>query len=279
VRGARATDAAEFRRRTGPLLADDELRHTVPLGVLATIEHDPERYGEHHLWLVEDGGTVVACAIMTPPFHVLVAGRDPAALEALAATVGGDGVPVPGVNGFRPEAEQFAACWARATGATTRRAMSLRMYSTASVDQVPATAGEMRTAGEADRGLLAEWARAFAHETGLQGGPEQIARAIDARVGADPGIVVWEVDGAAVTMAGASFSSPGVARVGPVYTPPEHRRRGYATSLVAAWTAQLLGRGIRQCALFTDLANPTSNSIYQTVGYRPIADAAEIDFI
>jgi predicted GNAT family acetyltransferase len=278
VRGARAADAAEFRRRAGPLLADDELRHTVPLGVLATIEHDPGRYPEHHLWLAEDAGTVVACAIMTPPFHVLVAGRDPAALEALAATVLGDGVPVPGVNGFLPEAEQFAACWARATGATTRRGMSLRMYSTASVDAVPATVGEMRTAGEADRGLLAEWARAFAHETGLQGGPEQIVRSIDARVGADPGIVVWDVDGTAVTMAGASISSPGVARVGPVYTPPEHRRRGYATSLVAAWTAQLLGRGNRRCALFTDLANPTSNSIYQTVGYRPVADAVEIDF-
>jgi len=80
-------------------------------------------------------------------------------------------------------------------------------------------------------------------------------------------------------MAGASISSPRIARVGPVYTPPEHRRRGYATSLVAAWTAQLLGRGIHRCALFTDLANPTSNSIYQTVGYRPVADAVEIDFV
>jgi uncharacterized protein len=279
VRGARAADAAEFRRRAGALLEEDELRHTVPLGVLSTLERDPGRYGEHHLWLVEDAGTVVACAIMTPPFHVLVAGRDPAALEALAATVRGDGVLVPGVNGFLPEAEQFAACWARATGATTRRGMSLRMYSTASVDPVPATAGEMRTAGEADRGLLAEWAHAFAHETGLQGGPGEIARSVVARVGADPGIVLWEVDGAAVTMAGASVSSPGIARVGPVYTPPEHRRRGYATSLVAAWTDELLGRGIRRCALFTDLANPTSNSIYQTVGYRPVADAVEIDFV
>jgi predicted GNAT family acetyltransferase len=279
VRGARVSDAAEFRGRAGPLLERDELRHTVPLGVLSTLERDPTRYAKHHLWVVEDAGAVGACAMMTPPFHLLVAGHDQAALEELAATVRGDGVPVPGVNGFVPEAEEFAACWARVTGTTAKRSMSLRMYSTTSVTPAPATPGEMRTAGESDRSVLAEWAHAFADETGLQGGPGEIARSILARVGADPGIVVWEVGGAAVAMAGASVSSPGIARVGPVYTPPEHRRHGYATSLVAAWTDALLGRSIRRCALFTDLANPTSNSIYQAVGYRPVADAVEIDFI
>jgi predicted GNAT family acetyltransferase len=216
---------------------------------------------------------------MTPPFHLLVAGQAQAALEELVATVHGDGVPVPGVNGVVPEAEVFAASWAHATGAQTRRSMSLRMYATASVTPVPAAAGGMRAAGDSDRGLLAEWAHAFADETGLQGGPGEIARSVVARVGADPGMVLWEVGGTTVAMAGASISSPGIARVGPVYTPPEHRRRGYATSLVAAWTDQLLSRGIRRCALFTDLANPTSNSIYQAVGYRPVADAVEIDFI
>ena len=186
---------------------------------------------------------------------------------------------MPGVNGVVPEAEEFAARWVSATGTATRRARSMRMYATAAVTPVPATMGEMRAAGESDRGLLAEWAHAFVRETGLQGGPAELARSIDARFGADPGIVVWEADGTPVTMAGASVSSPGIARVGPVYTPAKHRRRGYATSLVAAWTDELLGRGIRRCALFTDLANPTSNSIYQAVGYRPVADAVEIDFI
>jgi predicted GNAT family acetyltransferase len=279
VRGARVTGAAEFRERAGPLLEADELRHTVPLGVLSTLERDPGRYAEHHLWLVEDAGAVVACAMMTPPFHLLVAGRDGAALDELVATVGRDGPDVPGVNGPVPEADEFAARWASATGTATRIARSMRMYATAAVTPAPATVGAIRTAGESDRALLAEWAHAFARETGLQEGPAEIARSIDARVGADPGIVVWDVGGEPVTMAGASVSSPGIARVGPVYTPPERRRRGYATALVAAWTAHLLSRGIRRCALFTDLANPTSNSIYQAVGYRPVTDAVEIDFI
>lgn len=279
MRGARATGAAEFRERAGPLLAEDELRHTVPLGVLSTLERDAGRYAEQHLWLVEDAGSIVACAMMTPPFRLLVAGRDGAALDELVAAVRRDRLDVPGVNGPVPEADEFAARWASATGTGTRLARSMRMYATAAVTPTPPAEGAMRAAGDDDRELLAEWAHAFANETGLHEGPAEIARSIDARIGADPGIVLWEVGGTAVTVAGASVSSPGIARVGPVYTPPEHRRRGYATSLVAAWTEELLSRDIRRCALFTDLANPASNSIYQAVGYRPVADAAEIDFV
>ena len=96
MRGARVADAAEFRGRAGPLLEEDELRHTVPLGVLSTLERDPSRYGEHHFWIVEAEGHVVACAMMTPPFHLLVAGRGPGRPSSeLAATVHRDGVAVP----------------------------------------------------------------------------------------------------------------------------------------------------------------------------------------
>jgi predicted GNAT family acetyltransferase len=217
--------------------------------------------------------------MMTPPFHLLVAGRGGEAFDELVATVRGDGVAVPGVTGFVPEAEEFAACWASASGATISPVMSMRMYATSEVAAVPEAEGTMRVAGDADRALLSGWAHAFALETGLREGPAEIARSVEGRVGADPGIVIWEAAGVPVTLAGATVSSPGIARVGPVYTPPEHRRRGYATSLVAAWTRELLRRGMRRCALFTDLANPTSNSIYQAVGYRPVADAAQIDLV
>jgi predicted GNAT family acetyltransferase len=137
----------------------------------------------------------------------------------------------------------------------------------------------MRAAGGGDRTLLAKWAHAFAVETGLTEGPEEIARSVDSRIGADPGVVVWEDGGAPVSFAGAVASSPGITRVGPVYTPPEHRRRGYATSLVAAWTSEILRRGTRRCMLFTDMANPSSNSIYQAVGYRPAGDSLLLDFV
>jgi GNAT superfamily N-acetyltransferase len=280
VRGTRIDDVREFRARVAPLLATDEVRHSVPLGVLAAIEHDPGRYAEHHLWLADDGGSVAACAFMTPPFRLLPMGG-PAGFDELIEAIRSDGTPVPGVNGFVPEVEQFAARWAQATGASTETAMSMRMYSTDAVIPAANAPGRMRPALESDRPLLAAWGHAFAVETGLarSEGAEEVVRSITGRIGTEPGIVLWEVVGVPVALAGATESSPGITRVGPVYTPPEHRRRGYATSLVAGWTSELLRRGARRCALFTDLANPTSNSIYQAVGYRPVGDAAVIDFL
>ena len=278
MRGTRIDDVREFRARVAPLLAADEVRHSVPLGVLAAIEHDPGRYAEHHLWLADEGGTVAACAFMTPPFRLLPMGG-PAGFDELIDAIRSDPVSIPGVSGFRPEVERFAERWTAATGAATRVDMSMRVYTTDAVVQAPATPGHMRPATDADRALLTGWAHAFAAETGLSEGPAEIARSVVGRIGADPGIVIWEDGGTPVTLAGAVQSSPGIARVGPVYTPPEHRRRGYATSLVAEWTSELLRRGAGRCMLFTDLANPTSNSTYQAVGYRPVGESRLIDFI
>jgi predicted GNAT family acetyltransferase len=278
VRGMRVADVRAFRTRVGPLLARDEVRHSVPLGVLAAIEHDPGRYPEHHLWLAEDDAGVAACALMTPPFRLLPMGG-PEGFDELVATVLADAVEIPGVSGFLPEVEHFAERWVASTGATTRLDMSMRVYTAAAVSAPAAAPGRMRAAGGGDRALLADWAHAFAVETGLTEGPEEIARSVDARIGADPGVVVWEDGGIPVTFAAAIASSPGITRVGPVYTPPEYRRRGYATSLVAAWTSELLRRGAGRCMLFTDMANPTSNSIYQAVGYRPAGRSLLFDFV
>ena len=93
------------------------------------------------------------------------------------------------------------------------------------------------------------------------------------RSAADPngGVAIWE-DGEAVSLSGYGARTPHGIRIGPVYTPPELRGRGYASALVASLTQQLLSGGRDFCFLFTDLANPTSNSIYQRVGYRPVTD-------
>jgi len=89
--------------------------------------------------------------------------------------------------------------------------------------------------------------------------------------------VLWE-DGGTVSLAGCGGLTANGIRVGPVYTPPELRRRGYASALTAALTRELLAGGRRFCFLFTDLGNPTSNSIYRQVGYEPVADVDQWAF-
>jgi predicted GNAT family acetyltransferase len=138
----------------------------------------------------------------------------------------------------------------------------------------PTSPGQLRPAGEGDRVLLEEWFAAFVAEAGATGG--NIATGVDRwlRFG---GMHLWE-DGSTVTMAGAVAAVAGVVRVGPVYTPPRFRGRGYASNCVAAVSRQALEAGAVACMLYTDLANPTSNAIYQRIGYRRVADAREIRF-
>ena len=93
---------------------------------------------------------------------------------------------------------------------------------------------------------------------------------------ADAGVVLWE-DERTVSLAAFGNPTPNGIRIGPVYTPPEHRRHGYASALVAELSARLLAER-RFCFLFTDLANPTANRIYEQIGYRRVCEAAEIVF-
>jgi len=88
---------------------------------------------------------------------------------------------------------------------------------------------------------------------------------------------LWD-DGQPVAMSGAGGQTPHGVRIGPVYTPPEHRRRGYASALVAAISQAQLDAGRTFCFLYTDLANPTSNHIYQAIGYESVTDALLVAF-
>jgi predicted GNAT family acetyltransferase len=127
---------------------------------------------------------------------------------------------------------------------------------------------------------------AFAHEVLHEGGPgrDRAGAMLDHRLSSpSAGILLWEEDGEPVSLAGWGGPTPNGVRVGPVYTPPELRGRGYATALTAELSQRLLdGRlfegGRRFCFLYTDLANPTSNAIYERIGYRRVAESAEIVF-
>ena len=269
----RFEDAAEFRRRAAPLLDADPAGHSIMLGVLRGIERG--RYDEHGLWLASLDGEPQAAVTRTPPFNLLLARpRTPAALAPLAARVRADDPGAAGVNGAMPEAEAFAGAF----GGPWKVRMRMRLHSLRAAEPVPAVAGGMRAGTAADLPLLLAWMEAFAAEAGIQGSVEQHAAGIRARLGEPEGIVLWEDAGRPVAFAGSAETSSGVARIGPVYTPPERRRNGYATALVHDLTEALLRRGVGLCLLYTDLANPTSNGIYARIGYRPVLDAVEIEF-
>ena len=278
-------DATAFLEQAGPLLLADEARHNLILGIARTIRDSPDLYLTQNLWLVRDGDQVVGAALRTPPYNLILARpRSKQALAALAETVAGE--ELPGIVGTEPEVHEFATMWSGRSGISARTSMRQGVYALEQVEPLSAVPGSARVAEEGDLELVLRWWLAFGDEVLHEGGPgreraeENVRHKLASPTG---GFLLWEEGGDTVSLAGWGGPTPNGIRVGPVYTPPELRGRGYATALTAELSQRLLdGRlvdgGRRFCFLYTDLANPTSNAIYERIGYRRVAESAEIVF-
>ena len=262
------SDAQDFADRTQPLLAariECNVLATVLMSVLRGAHPDPPpvfAYG-----LADEGEVPVFAAMRTPPFPILTSPLDdPAHANPLIERWLEADPALPSVTGVPGTARAIADAWARRTGGSTRRTLSEAMHVLSEVRDPPRPAsGALRVASMEDRDLLVAWMGEFVVEAGLIGAA-QAAGMVDARL-RHGGLLVWE-DGRPVSMIGAAPEVSGTVRVGPVYTPPSERRRGYAGSAVAAASRRALAAGAARCMLFTDLANPTSNKIYAEVGYE-----------
>jgi predicted GNAT family acetyltransferase len=279
----RIEDVGEFMELADPVLMRDEARHNLLLGTLATLRDRPGVYPEHFQWVVEQQDDVVGVALRTPPFRVLVAQPTrEGALDALAEHLFAAREDVPGVVAAEPEASRFARAWSERTNATAVIRVDQTIHRLDRILPTRTSNGGARAATNADRRLLEGWLDAFVAEA-LPHEPAGDARhrVLEARLAPDPdsGIWLWEDEERPVSMAGFSGPTPNGIRVGPVYTPPGLRKRGYATSLVAALSTWLLRRGERHCFLYTDRANAASNAIYRAIGYEPVCDAVDIEFL
>jgi predicted GNAT family acetyltransferase len=269
----RFVDAAAFLERAADFLGVREAEHNLPLGLATRLLADPHAYGaeDPYLGVAAAGDEVVAVAIRTPPYNLILSeADDERAVAAFVADL--RAVQLPGVVGPVRAADQFAQLWARETGVRIRVQVAERIYRASESHPPENVPGSYRAYATRDRGLVVDWLRAFVAESLPPGTPFDaeavLARRLEERAG---GFVLWDDDGP-VSLAGFGGATPHGIRVGPVYTPPELRGRGYASALVAELTARLLADDRQFCFLFTDLSNPTSNSIYQRVGYRPVAD-------
>ena len=277
----RLDDATAFLAEAEPLLLADEARHNLILGIAGTIRATPDLYPLRSLWLVRDAGEVVAAALRTAPYNLILAKpRSTAALAALAETVA-VAEEIPGVTGTEPEIHEFAELWSQHSGVPGRVNMRQGVYALDQVELVPSVSGSARVATQHDRDLALRWWIAFGDEVLHEGGPgrERAEASLDHKL-SDPasGILLWEDGGEPVSLAGWGGPTPNGIRIGPVYTPPELRGRGYATAVTAELSQRQLDGGRSFCFLYTDLANPTSNAIYERIGYRRVCDSKQFAF-
>ncbi len=268
----------EFLDRAGDFLRSRPVENTMPLSLAEVLQRQgPEAYGPDAPifgWFTTAAGTVAGACLRTPPFPLLLTAMPGDAVPALAETLADH--PLTGVNGRTADAHAFAAAWQRLTGAPATPAMGTRLHRLATLIPPAPPAGQARVAEPGDRALLVDWVDAFQREA-HGGAREDNGAFVDDRMSFG-GILVWEVAGAVVSMAGMTRPAAGAVRIAPVYTPPELRRRGYAAAVTAAITRAALDAGAHDVVLFTDTANPTSNALYERLGYRPVEDRTVMEF-
>jgi predicted GNAT family acetyltransferase len=271
--------ASSFYEVTQGVLLAHEAENSLMLGVILRLL-DGHRYGEEEPFLscVEDRGRVIAMATRTPPHGLLVwtAGNSRDPLPSIIEGLTNQAETLPGVHGRVRVVEGFAALWSRRTGRTASGGMAQRLYRLTTVRHPVGVHGQARWAVPADAELLSLWARAFADEA-VPGDPKGDTRALVDRAIQGKRLLIWD-DGGVVSMAAASRPTPNGCSISLVYTPPERRRLGYASGCVAELSQRLLDSGKSFCTLFADLDNPTSNAIYQRMGFQPLADFREIRF-
>jgi GNAT superfamily N-acetyltransferase len=297
------TEPAVFAERVQGLIRRDPVGCNVLATNLAVALSQGPPPGS--LWIVvhandrdtgsDDAGVVLA-GMTTPPFPlwltpILAAegpGSDPGraqlaekAVAALAQRLvtdpAGPGPALRGVNGTVGSAQPFAEAWLRVTGRRSVVRMRQRMYQLTELIEPDAVPGAARTATGRDLNLCVDWMHAFHDEAVPHHPAGDLRRIVDRRIRGG-GLSLWENGGQPTAMAGTSTMIGGVARIGPVYTPRARRRQGYGAAVTAAATRAGFAAGADRCMLFTDLANPTSNAVYQRLGYRPVGDAVSYAF-
>jgi predicted GNAT family acetyltransferase len=273
------TDPAEFLQKANRYIESEPFSSSV-IGVWVTgVITGTKPHHEDDVWItVSEGDRVVGAAMHTPPYHLFLARMPAAAAAQMARALLESQRHLEGVNGVTEAVAAFAHVWTEGgTGLQTQLDTSMRLYYVEVLVPPEGVSGHARLATQEDRHLVTEWVDAFQQEAT----PKHPGRATgeEDEQPIPDGLYLW-VDGeTVVSMARHSPPVAGVARVGPVYTPPEHRRHGYASAVTAAATQAALDQGARQVILYTDLSNLTSNAIYQAIGYVPDHDAEERTFV
>lgn len=282
-------DPAAFLAATREHLARDSVLNTV----VATIaerelqEGVPSAPPRPHWYVAARSatGAVAGVAMRTAPFEpfpLFVLPMPSAAAIRLARVLHERGEEVRGANGALPATRELAEETARLARRTAEVVVQTRLHQLHRVVVPPTPAGALRPAREGDVDLALRWYHAFHREADEQAGrpagtmpmtglprEEMLARIRDGHV------FLWEVGGEPVHLTAANPPAFGAARIGPVFTPAEHRGHGYAAATVARVSQLLLDQGARPC-LFTDQANPVSNRLYQRLGYEPVVDMADM---
>jgi predicted GNAT family acetyltransferase len=272
-------DPAEFWALVRPVFAADPMRHTHGLSAVRRLVEVPDTdAAPSTLLTLWRDGRIAGAAFRIPPWPLGVSAVPADALEIVAEALLERDPDVRYVSGARDVAEPFAEIWAKLTATTIHEVVALRLYRLGTLEP-PTVPGAARPATTDDVPLLVAWRRQFEIEAfGEEREHGRAEATLRGSMTMGNGNLLWEVDGQVVAYAAVGLPTDGMSRIGPVYTPPERRGRGYGSAITAAAARWALDAGAKSVILYADVANPISTGIYQRIGFRPVYDQTELRF-
>ncbi len=268
-------DVQIFLKKSQDLLYKNEAQNSLIVGLASNILRGTLVPKLAPLFLrIEDAGRTVAVAMQTPPMNLLLSEARDEDLNEFAIYLNNVGAKFPGVVGPSLVAEKFADLWQDLTGKTYSFGMGQKIYKLEKV-LMPAIHGELRATIASDRDLLGEWLFGFANESLplIERKPLEDWIAHAERSIANGTSYMFLIDGDPVSTVSATRPTENGISINGVYTPKHLRKNGNASQAVALLSQRMLDEGRKFCVLYTDLANPTSNKIYQKIGYQEVADS------
>lgn len=226
--------------------------------------------------VVESGDEILGAAFRTPPHLLGLTDLPERCLPLLKRAVAQRYDHLPGVVGPPRAARAMAALWAAGHAVQMRSGPRMEIMAlTEPPRRPPASTGRLRLAAAEEAPLFNEWLAGFERDTGIfsEGADRTVAKLLE-----EGALFAWEVAGAPVAMVATSGATPRALRVSYVYTPPEHRGRGYASDSTAELSRRILESGREFCVLYVDVNDPVANHIYRSLGYETVAESQVLLF-
>jgi len=278
-------DFNEFYNIAFPFLLKREAENNLLLSILNALKENIHRYGKEFplLFALTKNGAVKLIALRTPPHDLLISYTDDLdTIEILVEELLQREENLPGVLSFKEAADKFVKLWAEKNSLNLKLIRKERIYKLEKVAKNTLGNQRFALALNTHQSLVLKWAKEFMQEALVELGDDAIESNLinikrdlkkESRI-----YLLFDQDNP-VSMVRKAGKTPNGNFVNLVYTPPSLRRKGYATECVAKLSQRLLDEGNKYCFLFTDLSNPTSNSIYLKIGYRPVIDENHYKFM
>lgn len=263
------------------LLLKDESMNNLILGISDLLKKGLRKFENPLFFTVVEGNRVLGQAIRSEVGRPFVLARVEAkALKPLAEAVFKKGIPLGGVVGPKESSTMFSDIWVELTGGSSQIAMHQGVYELTKVLEPKFIEGEMIVATTDNKKIVRDFTLGFIKECfPNDSSPEDRAKEVADRHIENGTLFLWKTsEGEIVSMASKNRESKNAATISLVYTPRNLRGKGFASCIVAKLSEKLLLDGKKKCNLFTDLTNPTSNSIYQKIGYKFLGESMHHKF-